>query len=407
MRPHVRPPAMPSRAHPFVAFSLAFTTSLIAQGDPAPAPSLLPLHEDARWTYDVERNAERGRIPAKESSEVVDEGGFTLPDGERVHQLRVSGGRAGTFEGWSVRQDGVFLHSYLRPEQRGGLLVGAAPIRVVALPLGHAATWEWEGPLAGVEGGTPCMWKHRATLVAAAEEVTVPAGTFRAVHVKIVSEYGGISHERELWFAPGTGVVRDERRRGAQHEIRVLKEYRAGHDTRRDALLAHLDEQLKNPRKPPFNMTPFVVWVDGAPEAMLLPGRIAVVKAETWSGCYYVDGDRVFAFDLRTKEGTWQAATAAFGTPNTAVPPDWMPLRSLALLLARAHAEQCDLGHVRPTEPTLQPERALPQHGRTEHVEVIGGANDGTTRRVAVWLTFDRSAVIQIVSDAVPPRTLR
>jgi hypothetical protein len=53
---------------------------------------------------------------------------------------------------------------------------------------------------------------------------------------------------------------------------------------------------------------------------------------------------------------------------------------------------------------SLTPRRPVPRDShRHTAVEVIGGAPDGTLRRVAVWLTIRRSTDLQVATDVVDP----
>lgn len=390
---------------------LVSTLPLIAQATPpTPAPSLLPLLEGAHWTY--EHGV--GIADGPPIVHVTDEGGFAMPDGTRIHQLRIDreGGPAPQFEYWSVRADGIYQHATRAPGQRGAIVADAPPLRLLALPLGQSRAWTWRGPLPSLQRDAH-EWDHRAEVVDPAATIEVPAGTFTATHVRIVSERDGVEPlGRELWFAPGVGIVREQQLGKPPGLPWQLAKFEPGRPTRQERLLRHLDQQLADPTFPAFNNPPWIGWIDAGPEAMVLPGRIAVVKAERWCRCFYVDGDGVHAFEPREADRTAVAARAAFGATNpiahgnvkTAIPPADVSVVALAQLLARTEAERRHLARLRFVAPTLTPERALPTDRRRHaHVELEGGALDGTTRRVAVWLTIDRSSDIQIVTDAPDP----
>lgn len=386
---------------PCVPF-LLLTAGAAAQAEVSP---LLPLHEAARWTYAVEYRTARDAPTGPTQLELVDEGAFTMPDGTRVHQLRRTlGDAAPTFACWSVRDDGIHEHRCEHPARRGTMDLDAVPLRLLALPLRTGARWQWLGCLADA-GDEHADWRHQATLLATDAAVTVPAGTFRAGHVRIRSERPGALRERELWFAPGTGIVREELRTAALREVRELTAFTPGRAARHEALLAHLERSLQDPKSKPYNNPPWIAEIDDAPEAMLLPGRICVARAETWTRCYYVDGDGAIAFDYHEADRVGVAAQQAFGG-DSALPPETVPAEALALLLARTHAEVCNLRRLQRVPPTLEPERAVPRDGRFAHVELRGGAPDGTMRRVAVWLNLARSSAIEIASDAVARQPL-
>jgi hypothetical protein len=53
--------------------------------------------------------------------------------------------------------------------------------------------------------------RYRAVLVSPAEEVTVPAGTFKAVHVRTTVDEKRGGQVSDVWFAPGVGLVKSAR----------------------------------------------------------------------------------------------------------------------------------------------------------------------------------------------------
>ncbi len=66
-----------------------------------------------------------------------------------------------------------------------------------------------ESPAIQASGGS----LSRKTQVVARESVTVPAGTFPAIRLLMTGTDGEIELRRTIWFAPGTGIVREERTR--------------------------------------------------------------------------------------------------------------------------------------------------------------------------------------------------
>lgn len=53
----------------------------------------------------------------------------------------------------------------------------------------------------------------RTTQVVAREPVTVPAGTFASIRLLMTGTDGNIELRRTIWFAPGTGIVQEEKTR--------------------------------------------------------------------------------------------------------------------------------------------------------------------------------------------------
>lgn len=351
-------------------------------------PNLAPLCTGAVWTYAVTEHD--GTTVRRSLQTVTDEGPYSLPGGGTVHRLRLETSRpaAVTFTCWSTDAFGVHEHVLGDAGRRGTIDVAAAPALLLSVPLDAGATWR--------------CGAHTATLVDAAAEVLVPAGRFTTAHVRIDGPA-----PRELWFADGVGLVRERRVDGERREVRELTAFAPGADTRRERLLAHLDELLGKGHVPAFNNTPWIGWIDRAPEAMVLPGHVAVVKTETWSRCWYVDAHGCHAFEPREADRIALAARAAFGT-DTALPPADVPAEALALLLARTWAERLHLANVtRAAEVTLTARPLLGDSPRRAAVQVAGGAPDGTERRVAVWLSLDRSSDVQVATDADDPWPVR
>lgn len=54
---------------------------------------------------------------------------------------------------------------------------------------------------------------NRKTEVVARESITVPAGRFNTIRLLMTGTDGNIELRRTLWFAPGTGIVREEKTR--------------------------------------------------------------------------------------------------------------------------------------------------------------------------------------------------
>jgi hypothetical protein len=63
----------------------------------------------------------------------------------------------------------------------------------------------------------------RRTKVIGREDVTVPAGTFRCIRLLTTGSDGELDLRRTIWFAPGTGIVREEKARYRRDQL-VLRE---------------------------------------------------------------------------------------------------------------------------------------------------------------------------------------
>ncbi len=73
------------------------------------------------------------------------------------------------------------------------------------------------------EVGTKDGALGRRTDVLEPEEVTVPAGTFRCIHLLTTGNDGDIVLLRNVWFAPGHGIIREEKSR-LRHGAVVFRE---------------------------------------------------------------------------------------------------------------------------------------------------------------------------------------
>jgi len=392
-----------------LVFGLGLLSPTPAQATPpaTTAAELMPLQVGARWVYDVTRTSLPPTKPVR--STVVDEGRCVLPDGEEVHQLRVetAGENAPRFEAWSLGDAGIRRFLALDDRVRGAIDFASAPLRWLDWPARKGDSWRWQGKHDVAFASDGHGWTHQATVVGTEEAITVPAGSFRAVHVRVESAHENVRQLlRELWFAPGVGLVR-ERHEDAEHDVeRVLVAFAKPTDDREARVQRHLEEELANPKTPAWNNTPFVQWLEAGPEALWLPGAIAVVHTDTGSRLYYV-GEKVLGFAVNQRELLAASLRDAFGT-ETARLPNHVPIDALALLLARAEAARLGFERVREAPVTLKPQYAPhPASHRRAAVEVIGGARDGTDRRVALWIDLRRQSDVQFATDYVPPPAAR
>jgi hypothetical protein len=63
----------------------------------------------------------------------------------------------------------------------------------------------------------------RRTKVIARENVTLPCGNFRCIRLLITGSDGELDLRRSIWFAPGTGIVREEKSRYRRDRL-ILRE---------------------------------------------------------------------------------------------------------------------------------------------------------------------------------------
>jgi len=366
----------------------------------------LPLQQGSRWTYDIGHGDE---MPATVT--IVDEGVFQLPMGGNVHQLMVV--RAGTvgarFESWAMPDYGVYSYRTEQRDRRGTIDLKNKPMRLwasnrAAKEGAAGRRWQWRGPLRGQLLGMgpadpePLDWHHEGESFGR-KSIVVPLGKYDAEHVRIRSQCDGCeTHEREVWLANGVGIVKQVLRIGKKEWRGQLVEYTRGKGDGSKRVRDYLDEQLKKGRGVAFNNEPLVSWVNMAPEAMRLPGRIAVVTTDGFIDTFYVDDERVMQFSPHNEAIVGAVAQRIFGA-KTARPPEDEPLKPLALMLARTVAARRQLGNVCETKVTLTPPRLPQTEGRNVCVEVIGGDLDSTPRRIAVWLHAGKRSQMLIATD--------
>jgi hypothetical protein len=176
---------------------------------------LLPVTKGDRWTYDV-----RLEIPAD----------VTSPGAAEVdanHQrVRSFLGKVIPAEGlpetdcFEVTSPGTPTErEFVEIHQDKVLMRGSAILRPEStrpMWLEHPVTFVVAGMKPGTESpeiNAPGGSLSRKTQVVGREDVTVPAGTFPCIRLLMTGTDGELELRRTLWFAPGTGIVREEKSR--------------------------------------------------------------------------------------------------------------------------------------------------------------------------------------------------
>jgi hypothetical protein len=157
-----------------------------------PAGDYFPLRVGESWTY---RNSEEGGYTLKVLSEEPHEGEpvryvVELLSGVKIHHVYSKP------EGW------VLFHRETYVEHEGLKADYEPPRKYLPNPLVAGQKWEWTG-----KDPTQVEF-HESSRVAGLEDVTVPAGKFRAM--KVVTEIAGGSAPkiRTNWYAAGVGLVK-------------------------------------------------------------------------------------------------------------------------------------------------------------------------------------------------------
>ena len=196
---------------PAALLLLAPTVAVAAPAPKGRAPEFyFPTTEGARRVYET-----RQGDSTTEHTEVVTrverkDGAFRVTVGQPVEgEVRVTG----TLE---VSAKGVF-----RVANAAGELPAPVPLVKPSARPGDTWTWEREGPA----GFGPVTTKYTA---GPEEEVTVPAGKFRARRVEQETELKGRVTKYTQWYAPGVGLVKSVGTSGGPERTQVLKSFTPG-----------------------------------------------------------------------------------------------------------------------------------------------------------------------------------
>jgi hypothetical protein len=234
------------------------------------AAAWVPTEEGSNWTYRrVTTDLAVQGTPGEARIGRGLFGTYRRADGSRWHLVAVhDGGTSAGWEHWNTEGPGLLVQTTPTPLASGD----AATQCVLAGPVGAVNRWEWE-----VEERSVTV-VHRATLVAFDEAVSVPAGPFRAVHVR-VEEFGD---EREpgatedSWFARDVGLVRLERSTKKTRELTELLAFARGRDQTQERLAT-----LQMLAPPAWLWTKHgaatIRWLDQDAGSVAFGGRFAVI----------------------------------------------------------------------------------------------------------------------------------
>lgn len=161
------------------------------------ADQLLPTAEGTSWEY---RSTETLTGSAPAHSAITVRAGKEMLDGKEVVKLEtLSEGAVSKTELVSVDEKGIACLA--RSGTDGKIMKLNPPEPIIAAPLEMGATWELESEAAKIK-------MHQRFTVIAEESVTVPAGTYRAFHLKC-EDSSLVSIKLDRWFVPGTGFVKE------------------------------------------------------------------------------------------------------------------------------------------------------------------------------------------------------
>jgi hypothetical protein len=159
---------------------------------PKPAGDYFPLRVGDSWTY---RNTEEGGYTLKVVSEEPPAGGTSRFVVELSSGVKILNTFSKT-DGW------VLFHAERYPEHEGLEAKYEPPKQYLPNPLAVGLKWEWS------RTDPAQVQRGEKSTVAAVEEVTVPAGKFRAMKVVSIVTGASIPMTRTNWYAEGVGLVK-------------------------------------------------------------------------------------------------------------------------------------------------------------------------------------------------------
>lgn len=153
---------------------------------------LYPLNAGLRWDYDLRQKQNDGSIKVRKMGMGV--AASTETDG--VTEARLERG----YEGWNPPATRAVSTAEGVRLSRAADAPDGPSLQIIKLPAMAGSSWP----------GRPLAAGNSETIVVRGEEdVEVPAGTFRAVHIDHEIRYAdGDGDTLSYWYAPGAGCVR-------------------------------------------------------------------------------------------------------------------------------------------------------------------------------------------------------
>jgi hypothetical protein len=165
---------------------------LLARGD-----DLIPIAEGTKWEYDSTETL-TGSTPL--NSVVTVSASKDFLDSKEVVKLETfSGNVLSKTELLTTDEKGIACLA--RSGKEGKLTKLNPPERIIAIPLNVGANWEKMSEVEGIK-------VRERFKVVGEEEIAVPAGKFRAIHLHC-EDSSLLSIKIDQWFVPGTGFVRE------------------------------------------------------------------------------------------------------------------------------------------------------------------------------------------------------
>jgi len=166
-----------------LVLTLGYTnTAQEAATDPEKTPTYFPLKLGTKWYYELKQAGKTLKLESQVAK-------METLDGKPLAVLEksVNGTVAGT-EHLTATEKGVFRYRVDGTEL-------SPPVCVLKYPLKKDDTWETESTIANEQ------IKVKAKVLGA-EEITVPAGKYKAFRVEVETSVAGMQATVTCWFAP-------------------------------------------------------------------------------------------------------------------------------------------------------------------------------------------------------------
>jgi hypothetical protein len=173
------------------------------------APDYFPLKAGTKWSYEVNQDGKK----LKTTSQIAKVEAGAEGKSVALLETTVNGEVTGT-EHLTTTEKGVF-------RQRVNGIELSPPVCVLKYPLKKDETWETESTIANEQ------LKVKGKVIAN-EEVTVPAGKYKAFRVEIETSAAGMRNITTLWFAPDVGVVKQSTENEGKAVTAELEKFEEG-----------------------------------------------------------------------------------------------------------------------------------------------------------------------------------
>jgi hypothetical protein len=190
-----------------VAISVTSAASGAALGQDK-APDYYPLKSGTKWFYELNQDGKKIKI----NNQIAK---VETVDGKSLALLETTiNGEVTSTEQLASTEKGVFRH-------RANGVELSAPLCILKFPLKKDDTWESETTIANE------LLKIKGKVIDN-EEVTVPAGTYKAFRVEVETSAAGMRATTTFWFAADVGVVKQTTENAGKTVTAELEKFEAG-----------------------------------------------------------------------------------------------------------------------------------------------------------------------------------